>query len=138
MLALISHLLSYDLFFYFSHRLMHSKEYWWIHEEHHNYVNPTWEDSHKAHILENSILTVGYCIPFLFGIWSPYEVLGSIIIITIRGWLRHDKRTEWVDGGHHLYHHKVYNKNYGEPWLDWIFGTLDYKHNMYYKIINSN
>ena len=123
MFILLSHILSYDIWFYMTHRCMHMREYWWIHEEHHEADEPNWLDAHRGHIIENVILFTGYCIPMLFGFYDLYQSPIAFCIISIRGWLRHDTRTAWFDGGHHLYHHKVYNRNYGEPWLDYLFGT---------------
>ena len=47
----------------------------------------------------------------------------SIIILNIRGMLRHDYRFIWLVGNHHLLHHKYPQYNYGEYWLDYLFGT---------------
>ena len=37
--------------------------------------------------------------------------------------MTHDKRCVFLVGDHHLIHHKYLKYNYGEYWLDYIFGT---------------
>ena len=53
--------------------------------------------------------------------------LSDLIIVTsllnIRGMMRHDARFISLVGNHHLLHHKYCNYNFGEYWLDTIFGT---------------
>jgi hypothetical protein len=34
-------------------------------------------------------------------------------------------RTAWLIGDHHILHHQLCNVNYGDYYLDWLFGTLD-------------
>jgi len=38
--------------------------------------------------------------------------------------LEHDDRFIALVGDHHLKHHLLFRCNYGEYWLDYIFGTL--------------
>jgi sterol desaturase/sphingolipid hydroxylase (fatty acid hydroxylase superfamily) len=105
---------------------MHYPQFWWIHKDHHlDNDEPTWFDTNKGHILENLLLPIGFFIPSFFGYIDIYQMLIALLYLSIKGMFRHDKRTSWIDGGHHLRHHKVYNKNYGEPWLDYIFNTTD-------------
>lgn len=54
-----------------------------------------------------------------------YIDIGVVVaFLMTRGAARHDGRTSWLIGNHHLLHHK-YGKNcYGEYWLDWLGGTL--------------
>jgi sterol desaturase/sphingolipid hydroxylase (fatty acid hydroxylase superfamily) len=37
--------------------------------------------------------------------------------------MRHDNRFSWITGNHHLLHHKYINYNFGEYWIDRLFGT---------------
>jgi Delta7-sterol 5-desaturase len=123
MLCLFLHILGYDLWFYMSHRFLHHPSLWWIHKEHHLYVNPKWYDAYSGHPLESILQSVGTLLPFAFGLWSPWETGLALVLINARGMARHDSRSAWIDSGHHLLHHRFPTKNYGEPWLDWLFGT---------------
>jgi hypothetical protein len=49
--------------------------------------------------------------------------LNSLIIVNIRGMLRHDVRYIWLIGNHHILHHKYPQYNFGEYWLDTLFDT---------------
>ncbi len=123
MLTFLAHILCYDIWFYASHRALHWPQLWWIHQIHHEAVYPTWPDTHHGHWLESVVQCLGYGVPFICGVWSPWEAAAAAVVLQLRGLARHDPRTSWVDGGHHLVHHRRFTKNYGEPWLDWLCGT---------------
>ena len=53
-----------------------------------------------------------------------YQLLYAIVFINVRGILMHDNQFIYLVGDHHLIHHKYYKCNYGEYWLDYLFGTL--------------
>jgi sterol desaturase/sphingolipid hydroxylase (fatty acid hydroxylase superfamily) len=38
--------------------------------------------------------------------------------------MEHDKRFPFFISNHHLIHHRISKYNYGEHWLDYLFGTL--------------
>jgi sterol desaturase/sphingolipid hydroxylase (fatty acid hydroxylase superfamily) len=38
--------------------------------------------------------------------------------------MRHDDRFSWLIGNHHILHHKYPKYNFGEYWIDKMFGTL--------------
>jgi sterol desaturase/sphingolipid hydroxylase (fatty acid hydroxylase superfamily) len=52
-----------------------------------------------------------------------YQLISAIIFINVRGILTHDERFANIIGDHHLDHHKYRVYNYGEHWLDYLFGT---------------
>jgi sterol desaturase/sphingolipid hydroxylase (fatty acid hydroxylase superfamily) len=52
------------------------------------------------------------------------DLLLACIIIGIRGLMRHDYRFTRFIGNHHLLHHKYANYNYGDYYLDYLFGTV--------------
>lgn len=122
-------IISYDLWFYITHILMHTpKIYNWIHYKHHSvpYGKLEYTDTHIAHYAENIIQPLGILFPFLlFGFSASRLVncLCAFLFISIRGLMRHDHRCTFLIGNHHLVHHKYLNCNYGEYWIDWIFGT---------------
>ena len=120
---------SYDLWFYFSHLLLHQKQMFTaIHQFHHQVDSNKmcFLDTYVGHVLESPFQGLGLFFPFLFvslkGCWVPLFI--ATIIINVRGMLRHDNRMVWVIGDHHILHHKHPQYNFGEWWLDALFGTL--------------
>ena len=119
-------IISYDIWFYFIHRLFHHKKMYLYHKKHHIKTHPTWKDTFLADKLENTIMGIGSLLPALY--FNDYY-LETAIASTIcfgRGILHHDERFIFMVGDHHLIHHKTFNHNYGEKWIDVLFGT-DYK-----------
>lgn len=133
MLLFLLHVIGYDIWFYISHRLLHTQYLWWIHKIHHEKKYPTFLDTNHAHWSEGLIQSSGILLPFL--VYSPNWIeFGLACVFTnIRGHARHDIRTAWLIGNHHMLHHEFGNKNYGEYYLDWLFGTTDV---LYTKRIN--
>lgn len=125
MLMFLLHVLGYDIWFYVSHRLLHTKYFWWIHKIHHEKKYPTIWDTNHAHWSEGLIQSSGILFPFLM--YSPnwLDFALACIFTNTRGYMRHDIRTAWLIGNHHLLHHEFGNVNYGDYYMDWIFGTLD-------------
>lgn len=120
------YIVCYDVWFYVSHIILHSKHFYKFHKIHHAvpYNSLKYNDTHKAHYIENIIQPIGIFTPFLFKHGNLYRLLIAFIFISIRGALRHDNRLIWLVGDHHILHHQHINYNYGEKWLDKIFGTL--------------
>jgi len=90
---------------------------------HHEKRIPTWKDAFYASKVENMTSSLGIFIPTLLYKLCIYQLILSILYAQIRGMLRHDKRGEWIVGNHHMLHHRHFSYNYGEEWLDCIFGT---------------
>jgi len=117
--------LTYDIWFYISHVMLHSKLLYPIHSIHHQKEEPQWMDTYLGHWLESPFQGIGTFVPYLFYTYTWQETMGILVFLNIRGMMRHDKRTAWlVDGGHHLEHHRRPLCNYGEVWIDWLCGTL--------------
>jgi lathosterol oxidase len=115
---------SYDVWFYISHVFLHHP-YWYtkIHRKHHS-VNPgtmTFADTYVAHWVEGPLQSVGVLLPLLF--YHSTSFLVAVSFLQLRGLARHDKRSNWLIGNHHLLHHKDPRYNFGEYWLDTLFGT---------------
>ena len=125
MFMLILHLVGYDIWFYTSHRLLHTKYFWWIHKIHHEKRYPTIWDTNHAHWSEGMIQSLGILLPFLFyhPVWTEFII--ACIFTNIRGHARHDPRQTWLIGNHHLLHHELGNVNYGDYYMDYLFGTTD-------------
>lgn len=123
MIQTFVHIIGYDIWFWISHRLIHLPALYWIHREHHTKYEPIWIDTYHGHPLESLIQSAGFLAGFLVGA-SVYEAAAALAIVNIKGVMRHDRRTaRFVDGGHHLLHHKNPTINYGEPWIDYLCGS---------------
>jgi len=114
----------YDLFYYFIHRLLHTKYLYIIHKLHHKKNIPDFYDYYNVHLIEIPITSIGiFFAIYLFKLYI-YQLIYAIIFINIRGILSHDKKFVYLVGNHHLIHHQYYKCNYGEYWLDYLFGTI--------------
>ena len=134
---ILLHIICYDIWFYFSHIILHTKNIYSIHKIHHSvpYQELTYMDTHRAHWIENIVQNLGLYIPCFFE-FSIYPIITSFTIISIRGMMRHDDRCSGLIGNHHILHHKYRNYNFGEHWIDSLFGTTypDKKEYIYGKI----
>lgn len=123
MLLFLLHILGYDIWFYISHRLLHTKYFWWIHKIHHEKRYPTIWDTNYAHWSEGFIQSAGILLPLLIEInWIQFVM--ACIFTNIRGYARHDAKYIWLVGNHHLLHHEFGNLNYGDYYMDYLFRTL--------------
>jgi lathosterol oxidase len=123
MLTFILHIIGYDIWFYVSHILLHSQLLWKYHKKHHEIIYPKFTDTYTGHILEGPFQSLGFLLPLLFFEFSLIEFLAAYVFVNVRGMMRHDDRVVWLIGNHHLLHHRYFNCNYGEYWLDWLFDT---------------
>jgi len=123
MLQFCLHVLFYDLWFYASHRLLHTSLGWHIHKVHHEKTHPKWQDTYYEHGLEGPFQSIGFFVPFAFGFWNLWSMLAALALLNIRGMLRHDIRGIYWIGNHHLLHHRYPQYNFGEFWLDKLMGT---------------
>lgn len=80
-------------------------------------------DTYVSHIIEGPFQGLGMLFPLLFIQFNLYTFLYALIIINIRGMMRHDTRFVWLIGNHHILHHQYTNYNFGEYWLDKLGGT---------------
>jgi sterol desaturase/sphingolipid hydroxylase (fatty acid hydroxylase superfamily) len=117
------HIFYYDIWFYISHILLH-KYFYYIHKQHHYNLTPTFFDIYTAHWLESPIQMIGIFVPFLLGYIDYIPLICAAIYMNIRGILRHDNRGNFAFGNHHMLHHRYIQYNYGEYWIDYLFGTL--------------
>jgi lathosterol oxidase len=91
---------------------------------HHKQIQPEYYDFYNIHILELPISNVGLFLAiYLYKIYI-YQLVCAIIFINMRGLMEHDSRCAALVGNHHLLHHQYFTCNYGEYWLDYIFGTV--------------
>ena len=130
MINIILCVISYDIWFYISHILLHKNAYLKnIHKIHHevNYENMIYSDAYVGHYFESPFQSIGAVIPILFITIHFYEFILVVFFLNVRGLIRHDHRLIWLYGNHHILHHKYSNCNYGEYWIDYIFNTLEEK-----------
>jgi lathosterol oxidase len=123
MLIFLLHILGYDVWFYISHILMHITPLWKYHKEHHKIIHPKFTDTYTGHYAESALQSLGFFLPYAFYSFELWPFLAALATVNIRGMMRHDDRTIWLIGNHHLLHHEYFNCNYGEYWLDKLFRT---------------
>jgi len=124
MIRLAAPVLSYDIWFYISHVILHTKWVYPYHKEHHYIVEPTFLDTYVGHRLEGPFQGVGMFVPYLFWEYTLYETALILLFLNVRGMMRHDRRCAPIIGDHHLIHHRYQAYNYGEYWIDYLCGTL--------------
>jgi lathosterol oxidase len=116
-------IIGYDIWFYISHRILHDPKFYWIHKIHHEYKTPTWRETYHGHWIEGPFQSLGFLVPWT---WMPFDwkcFLLGVLLVNARGMARHDAKTIWLIGNHHLLHHEHFSCNYGELWLDTLCGT---------------
>jgi lathosterol oxidase len=123
MLTFLLHILGYDIWFYISHILLHTRALWPYHKVHHKIIHPKFTDTYKGHHLESPFQSLGFFLPLAFMEFHLPSFVAALILVNIRGLMRHDARAVWLIGNHHLLHHRHFDSNYGEYWLDHLFGT---------------
>ena len=125
MFIIFWHIFFYDLWFYFSHILLHHPTFYKLHKSHHkkSYHELVWNDANEGHIVEHVVQPLGMFIPCCFSSFKYKYLFISYIFIALRAFMRHDNRCSFLIGNHHILHHKYYNCNYGEYWIDRLFGT---------------
>jgi Delta7-sterol 5-desaturase len=126
-LVCLFHILCYDIWFYGSHILLHKTSWGWsIHSIHHEKRDPVWTDTYHGHWIESPFQSLGIALPWLLGCdIHPLELFLASLVCQLRGLARHDNRTAWLIGNHHILHHQLGYVNYGEYWIDCLCGTVD-------------
>ena len=124
MIQFILYILYYDLWYYFAHRLFHTRFLYPIHKFHHQKLTTEYYDFYTIHIMEIPVTSMGLFAAIYLHKLYIYQLLLCVLFINIRGMLSHDNKYIDYVGDHHLLHHKYYKCNYGEYWVDYIFGTL--------------
>jgi sterol desaturase/sphingolipid hydroxylase (fatty acid hydroxylase superfamily) len=122
MIHLVLSVISYDIWFYISHVLLHTYLYK-MHSIHHVEKELTWKDTYVAHWFESPFQGVGMFFPYLVCKYSWLDTFAILTFLNIRGMMRHDGRFVWIVGNHHLLHHRHQQYNYGNYWIDALVGT---------------
>ena len=126
MYILLLPILSYDIWFFISHLLLHSNLLYKYHCIHHS-VDPytmTYVDTYTGHWIEDVLQSAGFLFPYAFYNYTVLDTAIILFFLNARGMLRHDIRMTWLIGNHHILHHKHVNYNFGEYWIDCLCGTL--------------
>eukprot|EP00658_Telonema_sp_P-2_P007569 TRINITY_DN1282_c0_g1_i1.p1 TRINITY_DN1282_c0_g1~~TRINITY_DN1282_c0_g1_i1.p1 ORF type:complete len:269 (+),score=50.70 TRINITY_DN1282_c0_g1_i1:138-944(+) len=135
----VAHLFN-DVFFYWSHRIVHvTAIYPLIHKKHHTYTGTIGMAAEYAHpieqLLANTFPTVGGVLlfgrhPLVLVMW-----LGQRLQQTYESHSGYCFYGSWVHGigltnshstAWHDYHHTGNQGNFGAAWLDWLCGTMDH------------
>lgn len=124
-IVLIYHILSYDVWYYLSHIVLHCPSIYFIHKIHHmtEYKSLSYLDTNEGHVIEHIVQPLGFFVPCYFYGFIPGPFFVACLIILLRGHMRHDTRCSWLIGNHHILHHKYRRYNYGEYWIDNLCGT---------------
>jgi len=117
-------IISYDIWFYLSHIILHDKSLYKFHKLHHVAVKPIWLDTMKASTVENVFQAIGIFLPLLYYQSITTDFAYANVAVIIRGLMRHDDRCTFLIGNHHLLHHKYPSYNFGEYWIDAACGTM--------------
>lgn len=123
MLNIVVSIICYDIWFYTSHIMLHNKGLYKYHREHHLKIVPTYLDTYVGHKLESPFQGIGMFFPFIIWSYDVYDLIVILLILNIRGMMRHDEKFVFLIGNHHLLHHKYPKYNFGEYWIDYIYGT---------------
>lgn len=124
MLYFCIYLISYDVWYYFFHQLLHTRYFYFIHKIHHKNIHPKYNDYYTIHFLEFPMQNMGLLLAMYFYKLQMLQLIYAILFINIRGLMEHDERMVFLVGNRHLLHHRIPKYNYGAYWLDYAFGTL--------------
>jgi sterol desaturase/sphingolipid hydroxylase (fatty acid hydroxylase superfamily) len=124
MLSTISYIISYDIWFYLSHIILHNKTFYVFHKQHHVHIHPIWLDTLEGSTFESVFQIFGLFLPLLYYQTIGVHFLTAASLIGIRALMRHDPRCSFLIGNHHLLHHKYPSYNFGQYWIDAVCGTL--------------
>ena len=147
LMVLIS-VISYDIWFYISHIILHYEFMYVHHKLHHSKLVPSARDTYLASSVETIFQGVGILYPsfylqitkqitnqtslsYIIKVESYDYLLLALFIVNIRGMMAHDPRFVFLIGNHHLLHHKYNNCNYGQFYLDYMLGTCHPKKEEY-------
>lgn len=135
MILVLASIISYDVWFYISHIVLHHKLMYEHHKLHHSKIVPKAPDTYLASPIETVFQGVGVFFPSLYlQITNPVELdflIIALFLINVRGMMAHDHRFVWLIGNHHLLHHKYNNCNYGQFYIDNMLGTCHPKKEEY-------
>ena len=134
-----------ETIFYFLHRLLHQNAWLFsnVHKVHHEHRAPFGLTSEHAHWFESIFIFLGSMIysllicGFLFfriNVYLLYFFMFYTDLKSVDGHsgyflpihLEYYWMFNWINGGsqwHDLHHSKYFNCNYGEKWIDKLFGT---------------
>lgn len=88
----IVYLLYYDFFYYFMHRLLHTRHFYPIHKIHHRRYNPDYQDFYNVHLIEVPLTGVGLFVAMYLHEIYIYQLISCILFINVRGLMEHDAR----------------------------------------------
>ena len=123
MIQVVVSIISYDVWFYISHVILHSRFMYHFHKLHHTKPVPDYTDTYLAHSVETVFQGVGFMFPAVVYTYGLQDIILVLLFLNIRGMMAHDPRFVFLVGNHHLLHHKYGNCNYGQYWIDCLGGT---------------
>lgn len=130
-LEFILTVVSYDVNFYYMHRLLHTRFFWPYHKKHHEDVKTSASSTFKGHIIENILQGIGGLYPFLllYPQISYNGLLIGTVYTSVAAVVRHEPSLfnlpllRILISDHHALHHQYFNCNYSTFWIDYLHGT---------------
>ena len=114
----------YDIWFYTMHRAMHANPALYkLHKKHHSVRDVSWRSATLADNVETIMTPFGLLLPIPLVGFSLPAILTAYGYCSLRAFAHHEPRCAWLVGDYHLQHHRNPRVNYGQPWLDKLFGT---------------
>jgi sterol desaturase/sphingolipid hydroxylase (fatty acid hydroxylase superfamily) len=123
MIPILISIISYDIWFYISHVILHHKIGYPFHKQHHRKQIPNFIDTYDASMVESTFQGIGMFFPVVVYNYTAMQWAIVLMLLNTRGMMRHDPRWAFLIGNHHLLHHKYHDWNFGEYWIDSLCGT---------------
>ena len=119
----VFYIISYDIWFYITHRAFHTRLLYSYHKKHHEKRYHTWNDTFYADNLENVVMGLGIFLGIPLIGFHIFDFCIASLYTCLRGYMRHDIKYIDIVGSHHLQHHLTPNYNFSSKWIDKLFNT---------------
>lgn len=131
----------FDFYYYWLHRLMHTKVLFWVHRYHHHTTNPNPLTAFSFHPIEG-LLTGGF-VPLMILVFNfhvtaiiaatTFGVISSVLVhcgheVFPRWWYKRNRISRfWISPMFHDRHHVSFRHNYGAFTTIWdrVFKTVE-------------
>jgi sterol desaturase/sphingolipid hydroxylase (fatty acid hydroxylase superfamily) len=112
-----------EIWFYFSHRLMHHPRFYKFHKDHHVYKEPPPHATFYCSTTEHLVVNMGTLIVPMIIIPLPYYFTLVWSFLVMNNAVSAHMGTEYIDYEHYI-HHQKFTKNFGAgTWVDKLLGT---------------
>ncbi len=109
-----------ELWFYILHRLIHTNKLFFLHEKHHEVINPIGITALYAHPFDAIFVNIGSIL--LIHLIYKNSLIHNLLVGTWAIW--NTIMNAHKNNSFHAYHHKTFKYNYGlNLFMDYIFNT---------------